>query len=75
MWLTIFYVFFALCMIFVLGLLRLVSRSKFRNEDGDITTEVGFEEDPLGNVKKQEYQFPSQQELEEPHMALENIVQ
>ncbi len=75
MWLTIFYVFFALCMIFVLGLLRLVSRSKFRSEDGDITTEVGFEEDPLGNVKKREYQFPSREELEEPHMGIEKIFQ
>jgi hypothetical protein len=75
MWLAIFYVFTALCMIFVLGLMNLVSRSKFRSEDGDVTTEVGFEEDPLGNVKVQEHPFPSQEELEKPHVGMEKLVQ
>lgn len=73
MWLVIFYVHAILCMGFVYGFSKLLSRSKFRDEDGDITTEVGFDEDALGNVKDHEYQFPSREELEEPHMGIEKI--
>lgn len=75
MWLGFFYVFAGLCIVFVLGFMKFVSRSRFRDEDGDITTEVGFEEDPVGNVKKREYQFPTQEELEEPHMGQEKPFQ
>jgi hypothetical protein len=75
MWLAIFYGFAALCIVFVLGLMRLVSSSKFRSEDGDVTTEVGFEEDPLGNVREQEHPFPSQEGLEKPHVGMERFVQ
>ena len=75
MWLAVFYVFVSLCILFFLGFVKLVSRSKFRAEDGDITTEVGFEEDAQGNVKKHEYQSPSLNEVEKPHVGIEKVVQ
>lgn len=53
-WVVGFYVFSALNLLFVLWLMRIVGRSKFRSEEGDSTYEVGYEEDPAGNSRNQE---------------------
>ncbi len=73
-WLVAFYVFATLNILIVYAVSRILSRSKFRSEDGDISTEVGYEEDPAGNPRTQ-YRFPSQEEIDDPHIVIETFMQ
>jgi hypothetical protein len=73
MWVVAFYVFSALCILFFLGFSRLLSHSKFRSDD-DRTTEVGYEEDSVGNLRGEDSDSKLD-DWEEPHMGVEKIVQ
>lgn len=73
-WLILFLIFATLNVFFVMWVMNFLSHPKFREEIGDLTTEVGYEEDPIGHIRKG-YRFPSQDELEDPHMAIERFTQ
>ena len=45
-----FYIFVGLCLGLLWLFYRFVNQPRFRNEEGDLTTEVGYEEDSVGNV-------------------------
>jgi hypothetical protein len=47
-WLTLFYIYCGLLVAAYFLVYRLMHRPRFRDEHGDITTEVGYEEDSIG---------------------------
>ena len=70
MWIVAWYLF---CGVLIAGLLafwRFLSRPAFRDELGDITTEVGYEEDSFGNVHGQEYGSGVLPEAQQAHMGM-----
>lgn len=73
-WIVAFYTFAIFCILAFYALSNFLSHPKFRNDDGDISTEVGYEEDPVGHVRK-DYRFSSQDEMDEPHMGMEKLTQ
>lgn len=48
--LVLWYGFCALNIAALLWIFKVLNRPKFRQSDGDITTEVGYEEDSTGHV-------------------------
>ncbi len=54
--------------------IKFLGQPDFRNENGDMTTEVGYEEDSVGHIRH-EYRLASQDEIDDPHMAVERFVQ
>jgi hypothetical protein len=49
-WLVgLFYLMALCCIAFVSGFYQLVNRPRFRNDQGDVSTEVGYEEDSVGH--------------------------
>ena len=73
-WLVLYYVVAIALIFLVMGAIRFLGRPRFRDDNGDITTEVGFEEDAVGHVKR-DFRSPTQNEIEEPHMAQEKFMQ
>ncbi|MBX9670416.1 MAG: hypothetical protein K2X93_22640 [Candidatus Obscuribacterales bacterium] len=74
-WVIAFYVFSILNILLLCAFSNLLSHPRFRSEDGDISTEAGYEEDPMGNIRKREYRFPTQDELDDPHVVMEKFTQ
>ncbi len=66
-WLVLWYVFCALNIVAVLWMFKVLNRPKFRGSDGDITTEVGYEEDSTGHVLAEEVVEESQFAPDSPH--------
>ncbi len=50
LWIIAWYLFCGLLIFGLLSFWRWLNQPKFRESSGDITTEVGYEEDSLGNV-------------------------
>lgn len=47
--LVTWYLFCGILIVAVLAMMRGLTHSKFRDDRGDTTTEVGYEEDPVGH--------------------------
>jgi hypothetical protein len=45
-----FYIFVFFCIIGFLAFYRLINNPSWRSDEGDISTEAGYEEDSLGNI-------------------------
>lgn len=69
-WLIGYYIFCALLIAGVLWMFRVLNRPKFRDELGDITSEVGYEEDSVGNVQDQEFGQGVLPEATEAHIGI-----
>jgi hypothetical protein len=63
------YFFCALLIMMVLGTMHGITHSKFRGEDGDETTEVGYEEDSVGR-NLHEYEEKTNDYVDEPHITV-----
>jgi hypothetical protein len=70
MWLVAWYLFCGILIVSLLGIWRWLNQPRFRDEMGDITTEVGYEEDSLGNVIHQEYGSGVNPESIDAHIAI-----
>jgi hypothetical protein len=68
-WLIAFYCFVALCGGFFWFLLSL-NRPLFRNDEGDLTTEAGYEEDSVGRRSKESEESLNDSDSE-PHVIAE----
>jgi len=55
LWIIAWYLFCGMLIAGLLAVWRWLNQPKYRTSDGDITTEVGYEEDSIGNVRSQEY--------------------
>jgi hypothetical protein len=55
LWIVGWYLFCALLITGLICVWRWLSQPRFRDSMGDITTEVGYEEDSMGNVHGQEF--------------------
>lgn len=64
-----FYIYAILNILAVIKFFKMVEEPRFRDDEGDVTTEVGYAEDPVGNVLHGTFREPSLDELEEPHIA------
>lgn len=73
-WVLAFYIFTISAILLLRAFSNLLSHPRFRSEDGDVSTEAGYEEDPVGNIRN-EYRFPTQEELDEPHIVMEKFTQ
>ena len=69
-----FWLFCLLCIGFFKLAIHIVGHPSFRNSDGDVSTEVGFEEDSVGQVKS-EFRYPTSDELDDPHVVQEKFTQ
>ncbi len=67
LWLVLWYVFCALNIALLLWVFRALTQPRFRDEIGDITTEVGYEEDSCGRLVSG-YRTASSEEAAEPHI-------
>lgn len=68
-----FYLFSIFNIICMLKFFNFTSRDKFRDEKGDITTEVGYEEDSMGNVIETPESVPRGGHTDEPHVVYEPL--
>ncbi|GEM_PF-2785310 len=62
----------AFCAVLIWGLLtawRVLNRPKFRSSDGDITSEVGYEEDSVGHLRVQEFGAGAIPDAGDAHVA------
>jgi len=67
-WLAIWYVFCAINIALVLYIFRVLNRPSIRSEIGDITTQVGYEEDETGKVLKTDWWSDPNAAPEESHV-------
>jgi hypothetical protein len=65
--LVLWYGFCALNILAIIWMFKVLNRPKFRGEDGDITTEVGYEEDSTGHVLPHSFTEETQFEQDSPH--------
>ncbi len=65
----LFYIFVGICLCFFWAFYRFVNQPKFRNEEGDLTTEVGYEEDSVGNVIPSLEAASHETQLSGPHIV------
>lgn len=67
-WLALWYMFCALNIAFVVWMFRVLTRPAFRDEIGDVTTEVGYEEDATGRPLRGWFREVAGEECEDPHV-------
>ena len=70
-WLILWYVFCAINIALVLWFIGMVNTPKFRDSDGDISTEVGYSEDPTGRKVDEKLPEASDHKVEDPHIMYE----
>lgn len=68
-WILLWWAFCALLIFGVLTMFRMLNRQKFRDSIGDITSEVGYEEDSVGNVIQQEFGAGSIPDAGDAHIS------
>ncbi|MBI4533709.1 MAG: hypothetical protein HY711_07150 [Candidatus Melainabacteria bacterium] len=68
LWLVLWYLFCAALICLFLFVFHLLTRPSFRSDFGDITTEVGYEEDPTGCPLDAEHLEVSESEVADPHI-------
>lgn len=68
LWIFLWYVFCAVLICLFLCVFRALTRPRFRSEEGDITTEVGYEEDPTGRLRDGEHQEDTESSIDDPHI-------
>ncbi|MBZ0187785.1 MAG: hypothetical protein K8F91_16180 [Candidatus Obscuribacterales bacterium] len=64
-----FYLYSLINILALIKFFKLVDKPRFRDDRGDVTTEVGYAEDSQGNVLGTRYRHLSQEEIEDPHIA------
>jgi len=62
------YGFCAVLIMSIMYMFRALNRPAFRSDEGDITTEVGYEEDPTGQLIKPGFGQASSTGQEDPHV-------
>lgn len=67
--LVIWYIFCAMLISLVLFTMRGLTHSRFRDDDGDRTTEIGYEEDPVGH-ELNEQESTTNDSPSEPHISV-----
>ena len=70
MWIIAWYLFCGLLITGLLCVWRWLNQPKFRNSDGDITSEVGYEEDSVGHVHGQEFGQGVLPDASEAHVGI-----
>ena len=67
-----YYIFSVLNILLVLRFFKWTNEPRFRDGDGDVTTEVGYAEDSTGHVLH-EFRDPTINEQEQPHITNPHI--
>lgn len=70
MWIVAWYLFCGLLIAGLLSIWRLLSQPKYRDSMGDITTEVGYEEDSMGVPHDQEFGLGMLPESKATHIGM-----
>ena len=69
-WIIAWYLFCAMLIAGLISVWRWLNQPKYRYEDGDITSEVGYEEDSLGNLRGQEFGAGLLPDANEGHVGI-----
>jgi len=66
-WIIGWYAFCVLNIMLMMWIFKVLNRPRYRGEDGDITTEVGYEEDSTGHVLPHPFEEGYEYDANQPH--------